>query len=541
MANEKILNTRIGLKVDTLENWNKSTLALKKGEVAFATVAATAGNGLAEPVVMMKIGEDGVKTFKDIEWNFYAKASDVLESAKSETALTNFINNLIANSGKASQSDLNALAGRVTTAEGAITTLNGDVNKAGSVAKSIKDAIDALKLSETYVAKESGKSLVLDSEITKLAGITEGATKVESSTDNGKIKINGNDVTVYTHPDKHTVSEISDFDSSVKAYNYATKTEAQGYANAKDEAIEAAKKAGDDAQDYAEALELRVKAVEDDYLVEADKTELSNLITAEKERAEAAEAKALKDAKDYVDEVKADILGEGDLVDTYDTLKEIGDWIHTTGVDATELSSAIAAETKLREDADKDLADDIAGEAATREQADTELSGRITKLENNEAGYATTGYVDQAELDAIATAGTNADAKINEHFDNIVLPQIQGACSGIDVKIDNHIADTSVHVTPADKYKWNQCESNLSTVSGVANAAKTQADTNKESIEAINNETTGILAKAKAYADSLDHAPYSAKINGGLKMENNEFSIDDSITFVFDCGDAEVN
>ena len=37
-------------------------------------------------------------------------------------------------------------------------------------------------------------------EKTKLAGITAGATKVESSSSNGKIKINGTDTTVYTHP-----------------------------------------------------------------------------------------------------------------------------------------------------------------------------------------------------------------------------------------------------------------------------------------------------------------------------------------------------
>ena len=87
---DKILNTRILLKTDTLENWNSSTLPLKKGEIAIATVAATAGTGLTEPVVMIKIGEDGVKTFKDLPWNFYAKASDVVAAAKSESALTTF-------------------------------------------------------------------------------------------------------------------------------------------------------------------------------------------------------------------------------------------------------------------------------------------------------------------------------------------------------------------------------------------------------------------------------------------------------------------
>ena len=82
MANEKTLNTRVLLKTDTLANWNSSTLGLKKGEIAIATVAATAGSGLTEPVCMIKVGEDGVKKFNELPWSFYAKASDVYAWAK---------------------------------------------------------------------------------------------------------------------------------------------------------------------------------------------------------------------------------------------------------------------------------------------------------------------------------------------------------------------------------------------------------------------------------------------------------------------------
>ena len=81
---EKIIKTRISHKIDTLENWSKSTIGLKKGELAIATTAASAGNGLTEPVAMIKIGEDGVKTFNDLPWNFYAKASDVYNWAKTK-------------------------------------------------------------------------------------------------------------------------------------------------------------------------------------------------------------------------------------------------------------------------------------------------------------------------------------------------------------------------------------------------------------------------------------------------------------------------
>ena len=48
-------------------------------------------------------------------------------------------------------------------------------------------------------------------EKTKLAGIAEGATKVESSSTNGKIKINGTDTTVYTHPSGFTAKTTAGF------------------------------------------------------------------------------------------------------------------------------------------------------------------------------------------------------------------------------------------------------------------------------------------------------------------------------------------
>lgn len=55
-----------------------------------------------------------------------------------------------------------------------------------------------------YVQKETGKGLSTNdyttAEKNKLAGIAAGATKVESSSTNGHIKINGTDTTVYTLP-----------------------------------------------------------------------------------------------------------------------------------------------------------------------------------------------------------------------------------------------------------------------------------------------------------------------------------------------------
>lgn len=59
---------------------------------------------------------------------------------------------------------------------------------------------DSGKKASDFVAAETGKRLMTDAEGAKLGDIAEGATKVEASTTNGKVKINGTEVTVYTEP-----------------------------------------------------------------------------------------------------------------------------------------------------------------------------------------------------------------------------------------------------------------------------------------------------------------------------------------------------
>lgn len=61
-----------------------------------------------------------------------------------------------------------------------LTTLEGADTVEGSVAKTVKDAVDALNISQyakdaDVVKKETGKSLIADTKITKLDGIAEGA------------------------------------------------------------------------------------------------------------------------------------------------------------------------------------------------------------------------------------------------------------------------------------------------------------------------------------------------------------------------------
>lgn len=61
---------------------------------------------------------------------------------------------------------------------------------------------------DNKVDKVEGYSLVSDSEINKLTGISVGANKVSASETNGSIKIDDTETVVYTHPEKHTIDDI---------------------------------------------------------------------------------------------------------------------------------------------------------------------------------------------------------------------------------------------------------------------------------------------------------------------------------------------
>lgn len=267
MAEKIFTNVRLGLKVDTLENWQSSSLVLKRGEVAFATIAASAGTGLTEPVCMMKIG-DGEHTFAQLGFDFYAKASDVLAAAKSESALTAFVKNVIDNAGIATSDALTALTGRVTTAEGKITTAEGKITALeglvgdGKVSDQISNAIAALKLSETYAAKvhTHTKADITDfahthaiSEVTDLQNQLDAAKKAGTDADAH--------LEAYKLTNDKAVKDNADAIATINAADTGILAQAKTYADGKDTAIAAAKKAGDDAQAAVDALAGKVGAV----------------------------------------------------------------------------------------------------------------------------------------------------------------------------------------------------------------------------------------------------------------------------------------
>lgn len=415
MATEKILNTRILLKVDTLENWNSSTLPLKKGELAFATVAASAGTGLTEPVVMVKIGEDGVKTFKDLGWSFYAKASDVIAAAKSESALTAFINNVISNAGIATDEALTALSGRVTTAEGNISALQGLVGDT-KVSVAIQNAINALKLSETYAAKEHThtKADITDfahthamTEVTGLTNAIADAKKAgtDAATELGTYKV-ANDAAVKANAD--AITAINNETTGILA-------QAKSYADGKDAAIAAAKKAGDDAQTAVDTLAGKVGTVP------ADKT-VVQMISEAQTAATYDDTQIKKDIK-----ANADAIGvlEG-YVGGVNVSTQIQTAITNLNLPATYEAKGAAATVKTElVGKDTDTADSatIVGAKKYADGLNTAMDTRVDALE--------------AAIGEGGSVGAQIDAKIQalDVDDAAVAGQYVSAVSETDGKI----------------------------------------------------------------------------------------------------------
>ena len=241
---DKVLNTRIALRYDTYENWMSSTVILKRGEVAIATIPTGDSSGSSQhlPAVLMKVG-DGNHTFKDLKWT-QAVAADVPTWAKQAnkptyaateiTGLADFISGEIQDTdtqytlvkgandyewklmsrAKGEEAYTNLVATlTIPDKTAAITALQGLVGDT-KVSTQIANAIAALKLDETYEAKGTADTV-------KAALLGDAATDYNTL---GKLEDAVLAVKA-TAESKTTMAEV-------EAKNYATKSEAQGYANA---------------------------------------------------------------------------------------------------------------------------------------------------------------------------------------------------------------------------------------------------------------------------------------------------------------------
>lgn len=180
---EKILNTRIQLKYDSYENWSKidvegqgANLVLKEGEVGICYIPEkTVIDGIKNPPhVMMKIG-DGVTPFASLKW-LSARAADVEDWAKAE------------NKPVYSAEEITGIGEYIAKYVDEELGISVDTN---TVYQIVKVDDNHYKL-QSKAAGTDAWADVANSEI-----VIPESTKVEASTTNGNIKVDGEEVKVY--------------------------------------------------------------------------------------------------------------------------------------------------------------------------------------------------------------------------------------------------------------------------------------------------------------------------------------------------------
>lgn len=518
---EKILNTRIALKIDTLENWQKSTLGLKKGELAIATVAASAGTGLTEPVCMIKIGEDGVKTFSQLEWNVYAKASDVLSACKTEDGLKAFVNGVIADAGIASNDAMEALAGRVTTAEGKVTTLEGKMTTvegkvsaneeaietiegrfgAETVALEINAAINALNLATTYAAK------VHTHEIADVNGLSDSIAAAKKAGTDANAALEAyktlNDAAVKVNSDAiagikngETLDSFKEVEEALAGKQAAGNYSVEGHkheiadVNGLSDAIADAKKAGTDASAAAGQALTDAKAYTDSEMTRlvgdtkvADQitTAITNLDLANTYDAKGAAAAAETAAKGHADGLNTAMNARVEALEAIDhdhTNKTVLD-----GITAEKVAAWDAAEQNA-----KDYADGL----------DEAMDERVAALENKFTGEGSVEAQINAAVAAeaeIARAAEQANAKAVTDLTNGAVKDNADAIDALETLVgETAVAEQienalKVEVDGAKVEKYALATA----LAAEAEAARAAEKANADAIEVLNGnaETEG--------------------------------------------------
>lgn len=370
---DKTFNTRISLKYDTYANWTDKNPVLLAGEAAVVVVPAKSGAVQHEPAVLFKIG-DGTKKFSDLSF-VSGLAANVYSWALAES--------------KPSYS--------ATEISGLADYISGEIQDTDTQYKLEVDGTNNRKF-HLYSKAKGVADWTLQDTITlpdeTVHTLVEGAA-------NGTVKFDGADVAV------HGLGSAAYVD-----------TDAFDAAGSKDKAIAAAKSAGDNAQTAVDALAGKVGTVaEGKTVVEMiqdaqaaatydDKDIKSRMTTAEGKITTLVGEDASKSARAIAAEEVAKIVNGADS--SYDTLKEIADWIFGHKTDAAAMNSAIVAL--------EGIVDGIGGEG--------EKATVVAYVTDAIAALKIGDYAKAADLTKLAGRVSTVEGKAHEHTNKAVLDGI---------------------------------------------------------------------------------------------------------------------
>lgn len=497
MAN-KTFNARLKLKYDSYTNWNTKNPVLLAGELAICVVPADSNQATNEPTVLMKCG-DGTKTFNELGW-ISGLSADVYSWAKA----------------------VNKPTYSATEITGLADYISGEIQDSNTTYKLEADAENGRKfyLYSKEINGEWGTDPV--STIT----IPETVYTLATGTANGTVKFNGEDVAVkglgsaaYTDSDAY----------DAKGDAQTAEDNAKAYADGKDSAIAAAKKAGTDAQAAVDALSGKVGTVPE------NKTVVEMI-------ADAQTAATYDDAA-----VKADIKANADAITKLNGTSAVEGSVDKKVADAINEFA-----TNVSDDQTVNTFKELIDYAAEHKDEYSTLSGEVQKnttaiatLNGTGAGSVTKTVNDAVEA-AQATLQANIDKKVDAEtgkglstndYTNDDQTKLAGIAAGAQVNVIESVKVNGVALDISDK--------------AVDVTVPTGALANKDTVsktelaEALKNEIEGKVNSADcgniishdvaefAAADHNHDTVYS-KLDHNHKIED----LEQTDYIVFDCGTA---
>ena len=538
----KTFNTRIRNKIDTFANWTKNDPVLLNGEIGIVVVPASTGAVQQEPAILIKIG-DGTKKFSKLEF-ISSKAADVYDWAKASTKPTY----------------------AATEISGLSNYIAGQIQDTDTQYKIEADAGNARKF---YLYSKPLNGSWGSTPVSTIE-IPETVYTLATGTANGTVKFNGTDVAV-KGLGSAAYTNANAYDAAGSAQT--AENNAKAYADGKDAAIAAAKKAGDDAQADVDALETKVGTVAsgktvvqmisdaqadvdaletkvgtvpgDKTVVQMiadaqaaatyDDTALKGRVTATETAIDTLNGNGDGSVKKQVADAVAGIVA--DAPEAYDTLKEISDWISTHASDASAMNSQIntnktAIETlngtgagsvsKAVADAKADVQSKIdthAGNTTVHITANerTAWNGKTTMSDVEAKGYQTA-----AQVKAIKVNNATAADKLKTARTISLTGDATGSAD-----FDGSEA-ISIAVTVADD-SHNHVISNVDGLQNALDAKATPADITA----AIGNLDVSDTAVAGQVVSAVSEA------DGKISVTRRQVKIDElgqDAYIIFDCG-----
>lgn len=501
MAN-KTFNTRLKLKYDTYTNWHTKNPVLLAGELAICVVPADSNQATNEPTVLMKCG-DGTKKFNELGW-ISGLSADVYGWAKSENKPTY----------------------SATEITGLEAYIGEKIQDTDTQYKLEADAEDGHKF--YLYSKAKGDEAFGTTPVSTIT-IPETVYTLATGTANGTVKFNGADVAV-AGLGSAAYTESTAYDT--KGAAQTAEDNAKAYADGKDTAIAAAKKAGTDAQDAVNALSGKVGTVAE------GKTVVEMISDAQA-------------AATYNDtEVKAGIKANADAITKLNGTSAVEGSVDKKVADAINEFA-----TKVSDDQTVNTFKELIDYAAAHKNEYSTLSGDVqankTAIDTLNGKDTDAGSVAKTVKDAVETAQATLQGNIDKKVDKVEgkglstndytteeKTKLEGIAAGAQVNVIETVKVNGVALTPADKAV------DVTVPTGALASKDKVAET--DLVDTLATKINGKLDASEVTGDLLTHnaSEFAAaghnhdtvysKLDHNHKIED----LEQSAYIIFDCGTA---